>query len=60
MASLEQIQTGQVSNVQSAPALMHGPPTMPMLGWRVEAMQWSRDQVGYMTRLYRKYGVLSS
>ena len=60
MASFEQIQTGQVSNVQSPPALMHGPAAMPMLGWHVEAMRWSRDQVGYMTRLYRKYGVLSS
>jgi cytochrome P450 len=60
MASLEQIQTAPVSIVQSPPAQMHGPSAMPILGWHVEAMRWSRDQIGYMTMLYRKYGVLSS
>ncbi|HEV7746386.1 MAG TPA: cytochrome P450 [Pyrinomonadaceae bacterium] len=60
MASFEQIQTAPVSLGQSPPALMHGPPAMPILGWHVEAMRWSRDQIGYMTMLYRKYGVLST
>lgn len=60
MASLEQVQTGQVSIGQLPPALMHGPLRMPILGWHVQALRWSRDQIGYMTMLYRNYGALST
>jgi len=60
MASFEQIQAGQVSIGPSPLALMHGPRPMAILGWHIEATRWSRDQIGYMTMLYRKYGVLST
>ncbi len=60
MASFEQIRTGQLNIGQSSEALIHGPAPMAILGWQVEAMKWSRDQIGYMTMLYNKYGVLST
>src|SRR5215212_9182901 len=38
---------------------VRGPRPVPILGWNVEAVNWSRDPVGYLTRLYRTYGTLS-
>jgi cytochrome P450 len=36
-----------------------GPRPVPVLGWNVEAVSWSLDPVGYLTRLQRTYGPLS-
>ena len=60
MASFEEFQTRQVSIGELPRTLMHGPAATPILGWHMEAMKWSRDQIGYLTMLYQKYGVLSS
>lgn len=35
-----------------------GPRRMPVVGLNVEAMRWSRDPVGYLTKLYRTYGLI--
>jgi cytochrome P450 len=36
-----------------------GPQSVPVLGWNVEAIKWSKDPVSYLDNLYQKYGTLS-
>ncbi|MBI3653793.1 MAG: cytochrome P450 [Acidobacteria bacterium] len=36
-----------------------GPQGVPVLGWNVEALRWSKDPVSYLARLYQEYGTLS-
>lgn len=42
-----------------SPDQVRGPSPLPVLGWNVEALNWSRDPIGYVTRLYETYGRLS-
>lgn len=38
---------------------VRGPRPLPVVGWHVEAVNWSIDPIGYLTRLYDTYGKLS-
>lgn len=38
---------------------VRGPRPLPVLGWNIEAVNWARDPIGYLTRLYQTYGTLS-
>jgi cytochrome P450 len=37
-----------------------GPRPTPVLGWRLEQMKFALDPVGYMARLYKKYGAVTA
>ena len=42
-----------------APAL-HGPHPLPVLGWRFNYLEFTRDPISYLDRVYRTYGKLAT
>lgn len=42
-----------------APAL-HGPHPLPVLGWRFNYLDFTRDPISYLDRVYRTYGKLAT